>query len=59
LERHVRFASLDLSDVRPVQAGAVRQHVLGPTTFETESSHRRPKLPIEGSHHGQLGSRCR
>ena len=39
LEGDVRLAPLDLADVRPVQAGSVRQHVLGPAAPQPEPPH--------------------
>src|SRR5438552_6568427 len=33
LQRHVRLTAFNLSDVRPVQARPVRQHILGPAAL--------------------------
>lgn len=33
LQRHVRLAPFNLADMRPVEAGAVRQHILGPAAL--------------------------
>jgi hypothetical protein len=50
LECDIALSPLDLPDVCPVQARAVREHILGPPLFDPECPHLRSDLFLDGLH---------
>jgi len=55
----VRFATLNLADMRAVKARPVRQNILRPTVLQTQPPYVCPELAVEGSHLGQSLSTLR
>jgi hypothetical protein len=50
LNRHVRLPALDLAYVSAIEAGAIREHVLGPTLLKSKCSDRIPDVPLNILH---------
>jgi len=55
-QRDVALAPLDLTDVRPVEAGLVGEHVLRPALLLPQRAHLRPDLFLDGLHQEQFGA---
>jgi hypothetical protein len=56
LEGDVALPALDPANVRAVQAGAVGEHVLGPSVLFAQRAHLRPDLLLDGLHQQQCGA---
>ena len=56
LEGDVALAAFDFADVRTVQTGLVREHVLRPALPHTQRTHVRPDLLLDGLHQKQCGA---